>query len=166
MNRFYRSLSLLSGTLAILVLVAGPVAAEVTIYTAVLSGANEVPAVATPATGVATLTLDDSNGFITTAPLLLEFSGLRGTQNAAHIHQAPAGSNGPAIFGLPLGSPVDILVPLDQVPIASLEAGNLYINIHTDYSPAGELRGQFLLQGSVDVEKTNWGAIKALFRAE
>jgi hypothetical protein len=152
------------GVLATLVLSAGMASAAVTTYTAILSGDNEVPPVTTPAVGIATLILDDSGGFGASIPLYLEFSGLTGTQNAVHIHQAPVGSNGPAILGLPLGSPVDIEVLLSQLPIASLAAGELYINVHTTTFPSGEIRGQFLREGTVDVVSARWGAIKALYR--
>lgn len=164
MNRSMPFLTAACGVLAALLLTAGAVSAATTTYTATLSGNNEVPAVSTPAAGIATLILDDSGGFGASIPLHLEFSGLTGTQNAVHIHEAPAGANGPAILGLPLGSPVDIDVLLSQLPIASLAAGELYINIHTSTFPSGELRGQFLPADSVDVEGARWGSLKALYR--
>jgi hypothetical protein len=148
----------------LIILASVPASAAIVTYTAVLTGDNEVPPVATAAAGIATLTFDDSNGFVNSIPLHLEFAGLSGAQNAVHIHEAPAGANGPALFALPLGSPVDIQVPLGQLPVASLEAGNLYVNVHTTSFPSGEIRGQFLRSGSVEAEAASWGSIKAVYR--
>jgi hypothetical protein len=52
-------------------------------FTAVLSGANENPAVATPATGQATVTLDP---VAQTLQLDVAFSGLTSNDVASHIH--------------------------------------------------------------------------------
>src|SRR5690606_1666161 len=69
---------------------------------------------------------------------------------AAHIHEAPPGSNGGVIFPLFTGGPPPLeegspasgtLAPsIDQV--AALLAGDYYVNVHTGNAPAGEIRGQ------------------------
>jgi len=69
--------------------------------------------------------------------------GIAGT--AAHIHEAPAGKNGPVI--IPLDKDGDTYkVPanakLTDAQFASFKAGNLYVNVHTAAHPDGELRGQ------------------------
>ncbi len=62
-----------------------------------VSGAQEVPAVATAATGEATVVIsaDDS-----TIWYVVEYSGLSGALAAAHIHTGAAGVNGGVIFPL------------------------------------------------------------------
>jgi len=90
-------------------------------------------------TGTGTITVGDDKsvkGSVTT-------KGIAGT--AAHIHEAPAGKNGPVI--IPLDKDGDTYkVPanakLTDAQFASFKAGNLYVNVHTAAHPDGELRGQ------------------------
>lgn len=104
-----------------------------------LSGANEVPPVKTDAKGGGTITIADDgsvSGSVTT-------SGVKGTM--AHIHEAPAGANGPVI--IPLTKDGDTYrVPqgakLTAAQMAAFKAGNLYVNVHSDANKGGEVRGQ------------------------
>src|SRR6476620_11514235 len=69
-------------------------ATPATSFTATLSGANEVPAVTTPATGTTTLTVSGS---------VIQYTvNVTELQNAvvAHIHIAPTGQNGPVRLNL------------------------------------------------------------------
>lgn len=70
-----------------------------------------------------------------------------------HIHNAPAGSNGPIVINIqPLGNwQVDgqgIRLQLANVPIGAQEANlfahNLYFNLHTTSHPGGQIRGQII----------------------
>jgi hypothetical protein len=87
----------------------------------------------------------------------------------AHIHLAPAGENGPVVAWLyPEGPPPqpvpglstgviatgtitagDLVGELEgeslQVLIDEMEAGNTYVNVHTEAYPPGEIRGQIAL---------------------
>ncbi len=90
------------------------------------------------------------------------FRRLSGAPTAAHLHLGQAGANGPVVVDLAaglrnnwLGFTVragDIVGPLAESndPFRSLlnelAAGNIYLNIHTDKYPAGELRGQVNLR--------------------
>jgi len=104
-----------------------------------LAGGQEVPSVKSAGTGTGTITVGDDKsvkGSVTT-------KGIAGT--AAHIHEAPAGKNGPVI--IPLDKDGDTYkVPanakLTDAQFASFKAGNLYVNVHTAAHPDGELRGQ------------------------
>ena len=105
-----------------------------------LSGANEVPPVTTSATGGGTVTVGADgavSGGVTT-------TGVAGT--AAHIHEAPAGKNGGVIVPMvKSGDSGWTFAPgakLTEAQMASLKAGNLYINVHSAANPGGELRGQ------------------------
>lgn len=70
------------------------------------------------------------------------------TPRAAHVHEAPAGSNGPVV--VTLGAPIEgesagCVTGLDDGLIADIlvrETANYYVNIHNDEHPAGALRGQ------------------------
>ena len=135
-----------------------------TIYAATLTGANEVPAVISPATGSATLTLNGNLLSVTES-----FSGLiGGTASAAHIHCCtPPGSNaGVAIpfvgfpsatsgtysntFDLTLSATYQAAfltanggtaASAEAALIAGLNPGNAYVNIHNATFPGGEIRG-------------------------
>lgn len=112
-----------------------------------LSGDQEVPApVVTAGTGTATLTINLKTCAITGS---VTFSGLTSIATAAHIHQAPAGVNGPVIVPLSGGSgttsgnwtvPVGSILTTSQ--LTALKADGLYVNIHTASYPAGEIRAQ------------------------
>jgi hypothetical protein len=112
---------------------------------AALSGANEVPAVTTTASGNGVLALDPATGQIRG---FVKTTGITGT--AAHIHEAAAGVAGPVIIPLaetPTGSGFWI-VPAGQTltasQVASFNAGNLYFNVHSTANPGGEIRSQIV----------------------
>lgn len=121
------------------------------VFTATLTGAQETPPNASPATGSATVVLDASQTTITAD---VTFSGLTANATAAHIHTAPAGTPGPVTFpfsGVPIApggciSEQSFLITPAQV--ADLQAGNMYVNVHSSTFPGGEVRGQLALAPS------------------
>ncbi|MBM0741237.1 PEP-CTERM sorting domain-containing protein [Phormidium sp. CLA17] len=126
-----------------------------------LSGSQQVPPNASPATGFATSIL---NGEPTswTFNYDLSFSGLSGPLALAHIHLAPAGQAGPVVHDLdapPLGSTSGKIVgdwTSTEVVAAGIDPvavfnrfldGQYYFNVHsntpgTNFRAAGEIRGQ------------------------
>ena len=148
---------------AVVAVVGSAMSASAAIVTlqATLSGANEVPANTSTATGSAIMVIDTDTRAFT---LDLTFTGLTTPSRAGHIHNGAAGTNGPVIFGLdsaatwalipggtsgvtsfttcgPVASPT--LFPAAQ--LANLLAGNNYVNIHSTGIPSGELRGQLVV---------------------
>lgn len=119
------------------------VIAQPTFCTATLSGAQEVPPVATSATGSATFALNPTLGTLT---YNVTTSGLSGV--AAHIHQGSPRVNGPIVFGLEGGPTVwsGATAPLSAEQVAILKSGGFYINVHTAANPGGEIRGQIQCQ--------------------
>lgn len=121
-----------------------------------MSGAQEVPPVATPAVGTGNITVDPATGTMSGS---VSFSGLTAPATAGHIHQAAAAINGPVIIpligglGVTAGTmtlPATVLLP-DQV--IALRNNGLYINIHTSNNLGGEIRGQIIFtagSGSTD----------------
>jgi hypothetical protein len=104
-----------------------------------LSGANEVPPVTTTASGGGTMTFG-ADGSVSGS---VSTTGVAGT--AAHIHEGAAGKNGPVI--VPLTKEGDTYkvaagAKLTEAQMASLKAGNLYVNVHSAAHPGGEIRGQ------------------------
>lgn len=118
---------------------------------ATLDGAQEVPAVATGATGagVVVFSADDS-----TIWYRVDYSGLSGAAAAAHIHLGATGANGGVLFPLS-GSATPMIGSLTSADftatgsvtdyagaVAAIKAGGTYFNIHTAANPGGEIRGQ------------------------
>lgn len=138
-------------------------ASGATVYTADLLGSNEVPPVATPATGFAMLTLDGDS-----LKVDLSFSDLVSAATAAHIHCCtPQGTNTAVAVPFPL-FPSDIIGTYSNIfdltmdatytstflassggtaagaeatLVAGLNAGMAYVNIHDAIFPGGEIRG-------------------------
>jgi CHRD domain len=115
------------------------------IFKGTLSGANEVPANASTASGTVTVTFNNDTKVLS---LTATFTGL--TPTAAHIHNAAAGVNGGVIFGLgsaPFSSPVNYTsVALTPTQESELKANNYYVNFHTTAFPGGEIRAQLIKQ--------------------
>ncbi|UUZ78282.1 CHRD domain-containing protein [Polaromonas sp. P1(28)-13] len=107
-----------------------------------LSGAQEVPPNASLATGTGTLVIDPANR---AASGSITLSGM--TANAAHIHLAAAGVNGPIIVPLTNAGggnvwavPANTVLSADQ--LRAYKQGDLYYNAHSIAFPNGEIRGQ------------------------
>ena len=144
----------------------------VTIFSAVLDGSQEVPTPSgSSATGNATLVLSDDEQSLTyvITTIGLDFAAQTADTSddvtRAHIHNAAAGSNGPIVFGFidPSDDTDDFVLTFVASTltatmtgvwdagdsgeslsafVAALRAGELYINVHTNAFPGGEIRGQ------------------------
>jgi hypothetical protein len=105
-----------------------------------LTGAQEVPAVTTSATGSGKISIAADK----TVTGSVKTKGIVGT--AAHIHEAPAGKNGPPIITLTKSGDDTWTVPegskLTDAQYASFKAGNLYVNVHSAEHKPGEIRAQ------------------------
>ena len=105
-----------------------------------LTGASEVPAVTTTATGSGMIRVASDH----TVTGSISTTGIDG--KAAHIHLAPKGSNGPVIVPLTKVADGSWIVPegakLTDSQYASYVAGDMYVNVHSAANPAGEIRGQ------------------------
>ena len=167
MNITTRKSILVSTFCGALLLVTAPVMAKDKdkVLQANLSGAQEVPEVDTPAKGKARLKFDA--GF-TEVEVSVEVKGLVGSVTGVHLHCARPSANGPVAVGLI--SPGMLVfngkkvkgtltnadftgadcVPSTGRPITNVaglafaaQDGLIYVNVHTDAHPPGEIRGQF-----------------------
>lgn len=153
-----------------LLLAAGPVGAQNFTTTLDEAQANAGAGTGSTATGTATMTLNSTLGALSYSITLvgLDLDGLQTPADpsddvtAFHFHAAPAGVNGPVVFGLisPSHDTDDLVInpaagtltgswentdvnPLSG-QLANLNSGGLYLNVHTTSFPAGEIRGQVL----------------------
>jgi len=111
-------------------------------FTALMSGAQEVPPTPSAATGTAVgwLHMPDQR-FV----YMVNSAGLAGV-TAAHLHIAAAGINGPVVFPLNggAGTYCGVSPRLTDAEVTALNANGTYMNIHTAAFPGGEIRGQML----------------------
>lgn len=115
-----------------------------------LDAGQEVPPNASPALGTASATLT-SSGLL----LNLTANGLTGPITGAHLHRGPPGIGGPVVrdiladFTSPTTAQVlwrsDDAMPMSPTLLRELLNGNIYVNLHTAALPAGEIRGQLIL---------------------
>jgi hypothetical protein len=161
-----------------------PAGAAVFVLTGTLSGTQENPVNASPGTGTAIVTLDDT---LKTLRVQTTFSGLLGTTTASHIHCcAPAGANAgvatqtPTFSGFPLGvtsGSYDQTFDMNMSSswnaafitanggtiasaFAAFESGLLaeraYLNIHTTQFGGGEIRAQLVPPLAAVPEPATW----------
>lgn len=108
-----------------------------------LSGANEVPAVTTAATGIALLRLTSSKQLF----IRVSVAGLEANDalTASHIHRGATGANGGILLGLYTNA-ADFgtvkVFTVDDAQIATLKNDALYVNVHSTSRPSGVVRGQ------------------------
>jgi hypothetical protein len=141
-------------------------------YGAFLTGAEEVPAaVIAPGSGAARITQVDGN----TLKYEVRVANTTGII-FAHLHNAAIGTNGVVVVtlipnqsasGLSNGVVAEGMIDASKLTgalagksighlIKELEAGRIYVNIHTSSNPAGELRGQVSMVKPND--NKNYGA--------
>lgn len=131
-------------------------------FVAHLSGAEEVPPVATQAQGQAIFQVTSDGAALQFKLIVANIENV--TQ--AHIHLAPFGQNGAVVAWLYPSAPPPQLIPgrsdgvlsagvitaanlvgplagqtLEDL-LAAMTSGNTYVNVHTLQFPAGEVRGQ------------------------
>jgi hypothetical protein len=119
-----------------------PMSNDMVTYSGQLSGASEVPANTSAATGKVEAKLDKKTNML---QWTVTYSGLTGPAKAGHFHgPAMAGSNaGVALpFTGSMESPIKGEAKLTDAQVQDLMAGKWYANIHTAAHPGGEIRGQ------------------------
>lgn len=110
-----------------------------------LTGGEEVPPVTTTATARAATTVDTVGSVLT---IYVNTTNLA-TANAAHIHRAPPGENGPIQIGLTQDSGTPSRWSAAGVVLTTEQMGDYvanlwYVNVHTPANPGGEIRGQIV----------------------
>ena len=138
-----RKTSLRTALALALAIPAGAFAATETL-TLVLDGKSEVPAVDTTATGSGKISIQDDR----LVKGSVNVSGIEPTM--AHIHEGAAGESGPPIITLTKDDENSFSVPqgakLTDAQYKSYVSGKLYVNVHSNEHPNGELRAQLIKQ--------------------
>jgi hypothetical protein len=105
-----------------------------------LWGSNEVPPANTLAYGTGTVNI------ATDRSVTVTLSVVDMAPTAAHIHEGAAGTNGPIIVPLRKISEGAFVAPddarLSEAQYQAYKAGNLYVNVHSEKYPGGEVRAQ------------------------
>ena len=122
-------------------------------FVATLSGQEEVPPTNSQATGMAEFIVTGEN-----AEYSVNASNIQGV-TAGHIHSGGQGENGPIVVTLfKNDSPTNEVSETGSITVDKLEGpmagkqltdlvtamrnGEIYVNIHTEQNPNGEIRGQ------------------------
>ena len=114
-------------------------------FTAPLTGAEEIPPVETPAKGSAAITYDPATRVVTWT---ITYTGLAAPATMVHFHgPAEKGKNAPVAIwvstkGSPAESPSKGEATLTPEQAQQFQAGEWYINVHTQAHRGGEIRGQ------------------------
>ncbi len=148
--------------LAIAMLMAAPAQAE-TVFVAELNGSQEVPPNSSEASGNGVFVLNDAQ---TELSFSIEYTGLEAPETGAHFHNAAPGQNGPAVFTLPPGSPKNGVWEIPSEMVEELLAGRIYVNIHTELYPGGEIRGDLHMEDPTPTRDSSWGQLRKMFGAE
>lgn len=133
-----------AGLLVVAVSGCGPIrpSQKIDIWEATLTGAEEVPPVATGARGMAEVQFNTNTNALSWK---VTYSGLSGPATGAHIH-GPAGPGQNAGVVVPFANvtmqPIQGQTTLTAAQVADLVAGRWYVNVHSAAHPAGEIRGQ------------------------
>ena len=114
-----------------------------------LNGAQETPPVASDAVGLGIFNLSGDENRLMIRVVMRDLSS---TITAAHLHIAPPGSSGPPVISLDsiIADQTRIQGTVDVTPILNdLMMGNVYINVHTDSFPNGEIRAQLVYDSTL-----------------
>ncbi len=135
----------------LLAVAASPLAAQIH-FTAALDGTQQVPSVATSASGTGSFEL---NAGLTQLIYFISYQGMEGGAIAGYLHTGEPGVNGTIVKSLPSptatsGTFSGIWTSTDAEPLTpaiaeSLLAGKVYIDFEDSRNPQGEIRGQLAL---------------------
>ncbi|HRQ72717.1 MAG TPA: CHRD domain-containing protein [Phycisphaerales bacterium] len=125
-------------------LLAASASAQTKIYDINLTGLEEVPPNASPATGTAHIEVNVATGFVDVTGT---FDGLMGSVTGAHLHGlADYGENAGILIGFTTVGGTSGTYSgsgfLSPTNLQGLLDGLTYVNVHSTVFPGGEIRGQ------------------------
>ncbi len=127
------------------------------LLSAKLTGDQEVPAVVTNAIGVASFLFSENHDSLC---VNVTVTGLSGAITQAHIHTGDVGVSGPVLKDLTTnvsGTTIKAVITGADLSthLQDYLSGKLYLNVHTDANPDGEIRGQIYLE-------TDWSYVTTI----
>lgn len=135
-------------------------------FNATLGGANVVPVVATPASGMASAIFDIDNSQLY---LSGSFASLATLSTTVAIYDGGAGVAGPMLYNVPITGPAatsgtfTITQTLTGPQSTQLFSNNLYVQVNSVGNPGGEIRSQLMLGGQIPDEPiptmSQWGLL-------
>lgn len=133
----------ISASLAASLAICSPAQAETVSFKADMTGASEIPASTSSATGSVTVAYDTASKVLTWKG---SYTGLSAAPTAAHFHgpTEPGKNAGAAVAITDVANPFNGTAKLTDAHAADLTAGRWYVNIHTAAHPDGEIRGQIM----------------------
>ena len=79
------------------------------------------------------------------------FEGMSSAATAAHVHNGPPAQPGPVIHTLTISTSssgeISAVLELSDEQVTALHNNELYIQVHSENNPPGELRGWIFLRG-------------------
>jgi hypothetical protein len=133
-------------------------------FMVMLTGSQEVPPVATPASGMATLMVNP--GTLQVQLMSMTFQNLTSNTLAVggasgHLHRGAPGETGPILvpfpscpIGVTSGSCAPATFTVTQAVMDDILAFRSYVNLHTVNFPSGELRGNLTASSVVPEPST------------
>lgn len=126
-----------------------PAAPALPAVSGTFSGAQEIPAVSSSATGTYAATFDKATRELR---YTVTFAGL--TPTAGHLHLGGPGVKGDVFQPFPFNnatsngydSPINGTTTLTQAQAAALLANGVYANLHTAANPGGEIRANLTVK--------------------
>lgn len=121
------------------------------VYRARLSPMPTTPATVDEITGEGEVILTLNGNTLT---LEGQFAGMSSAATAAHLHNGPMAQPGPVIHTLNVDQAamgtITATLELSDDQIAELASNALYIQVHSENNPPGELRGWIFLRSHFD----------------
>ncbi|NNE54848.1 MAG: CHRD domain-containing protein [Flavobacteriales bacterium] len=111
-------------------------------YSFALCGDQEVPAVDVAGYGGGIVSVDRN---ASTAHIMFTSTVLTGDITGVHLHQAVTGENGDVVYDLGdflVDNSAFVYLPIMASDAMAIADDMIYVNIHTEANPSGELRGQ------------------------
>jgi hypothetical protein len=121
-------------------------------FAATLLRTNEVPDTISTATTTSGSSLMIINGNVATWTITVANLNAGRTVSAAHVHTGAAGVAGPVFVPfpganlLPGSGTSQATVTLTNTELSTIRTGPVYVNVHTNVHPGGEIRGQLTRQ--------------------
>lgn len=127
---------------ALILLFSASAVAQTETFRARLSPMPTTPQTVTTITGEGEVILTLSGNTLTVAG---NFAGMNSAATMAHVHNGPPAQPGPVVHTLEVtkmpGGEISATLELTDEQVTALRSNELYVQVHSETNPPGELRG-------------------------